>query len=810
MIFLRRVFKVLAYLLLALVVPGIGAYFYARTSLSKIDGTLILAGAVQPVQIVRDKHGVPHIYARNTPDAYFALGYAHAQDRLWQMEMNRRITAGRLSEVVGKATLETDRFFRTLGFRQLAEQQAVALTGGAKANVEAYAAGVNAFIDKRTGALPPEFLLFGVSPTPWTPADTLAFLKLMALDLSGNWGNELARFRLARRLDQKQIGELFPPYPGAAPVSLADHGPLYRAAAASFDPDALAATLPPPPAEGIGSNNWVLAGGRTATGKPLLANDPHLGLSAPALWYYAHLSAPGMEVIGATLPGVPGVVLGRNQRIAWGFTNTGPDTQDLFLERIDPADPAKYMTPTGSAAFETREEIIKVRFGDDVKHVVRKTRHGPVLSDLAPNFGGGSTEPGYVLALQWTALEADDKSAEAVEALSRVDNWEGFVAALKDYVTPQQNIVYADVDGNIGFIAPGRVPVRKPENDLRGLSPAPGWDAKYDWAGYIPYEALPRTYNPASGRVITANHKIVPDSYPYFITSEWADPYRASRIEQMMAAREVHSLDSFKLMQADVLSLQRAELLPLLLAAPVADGEPSRARELLARWDGALDAGRAEPLIYAAWYRELSRLIVADELGPLFAGNWRQRPLFVRNVLADVDGQGRWCGITGSSQPVTCAELIARALDRALADLRARYGGDMNLWRWGEAHVALGSHRPLSGILGGLPLLRDLFEVRVPTPGDTYTVNVGRHNISDEARPFASVHAASLRAIYDLGDLDRSLFMFSTGQSGNPLSPLYRNLARNWAAVDYLPLTMKRADIDTGALGTLTLEPKAR
>ena len=807
--FIRHTLRLLAYFALVLGILGGAAYIYARTSLPKIDGSLTLAGPSLPTQIVRDKHGVPHIYARNLADAYFALGFVHAQDRLWQMEMNRRITSGRLSEVVGKATLESDRLFRTLGFKQLAEQQAAALNGDGKIHVDAYVAGVNAFIDKHSGALPPEFLLLGVTPAPWTAADTLAFLKLMALDLSGNWFNELARFRLATRLDQKQIQELFPPYPGDAPVALANLASLYRTAAKSFDLEKLVTALPEQPVEGIGSNNWVLAGDRTATGKPLLANDPHLGLATPALWYYAHLSAPGMEVIGATLPGVPGVVLGRNQRIAWGFTNTGPDTQDLYLERVDANDPTKYATPTGSAPFETREETIKVRFGDDVRHVVRKTRHGPVLSDLAPNFGGG-VEAGYVLALQWTALSPGDRSAEAVEALSRVSNWDGFVTALKEYRTPQQNIVYADVDGNIGFIAPGLVPIRKPENDTKGLVPAPGWDEKYDWAGYVPYDSLPRSYNPSTGRVVTANHKIVPDSYPYYITSEWADPYRAARIEQMLAARQVHSVDSFKQMQSDVVSLQLAELLPLLLAAPVTEGDARRAHDLLSKWDGALDAGRAEPLIYEAWYRELSRLLVADKLGPLFQSNWRQRPQFVRNVLTDVDGQSRWCGAGPSGPAENCAALIARAFDLALADLRARYGGDMNLWRWGEAHMAIGSHRPLGAILAAAPWLRGLFEVRVPTPGDTFTVNVGRHNIADEAKPFANVHAASLRAIYDLGDLDRSLFMFSTGQSGNPLSPLYRDLAKSWAAVDYLPLTMKRADIDTGAMGTLTLEPKAR
>jgi penicillin amidase len=799
---MRWILRIALVLAAAIVVAAAGGYVYMRGSLPQLSGTIAVAGIDAPVQIVRDRHGIPHILAHSRNDAYFGLGFAHAQDRLWQMEINRRTAAARLSELFGDSTVDTDKFLRTLGIRRSAGRTLEHLSADVRRGLDAYAAGVNAFLATRSGPLPPEFLVFGVEPEAWTPADSLGWGKMMAWDLGGNWSNELARMRLANRLTPQQLAEFFPPYPGDAPVSLADLRSLYRAAAGAIDLAALTTRAPIAP-EGLGSNNWVLRGSATATGKPLLANDPHLGLAAPAVWYFAHLSAPGLEVIGATLPGVPGIVLGRNQRIAWGFTNTGPDTQDLFLEMVDPADPGRYMTPSGPAAFERREEIIRVRGSDPITLQVRATRHGPVISDVAKSVGQAMA-PGFAIAFAWTTLRDDDLTAQALMGMSAAHDWPSFVAALRDFHSPQQNIVYADIDGNIGFIAPGRVPVRRADNDLKGLAPAPGWDARYDWSGFVPFDELPRAYNPAKGRIATANHKIVPDSYPHYITSEWTEPYRAARIEEMLAARKVHSVASFREMQADVASAMARDFLPLLLAAPPA-GERERAgRDLLARWDGAMAGSRPEPLIFQAWYRELTRLVYADELGKDFESLWRPRPLFLFNVLSDRDGQSRWCDDVTTPATENCPEMVGRALGRALADLDRRYGADMGRWRWDEAHTAVSDHKPFSKIA----VLRHLFEVRVPTPGDAYSVNVGRNDIRNEAAPFLNLHAASLRAIYDLGDLDNSLFIHSTGQSGNVLSPLYDNFAAPWANVEYLPMTTRRDAFETGALGTLTLRPR--
>ncbi|HEX6959831.1 MAG TPA: penicillin acylase family protein [Ferrovibrio sp.] len=795
-------------LVILLVIVGAAAavvYFYARSSLPEVDGQIAVERSLQmPVEILRDRYAVPHIRAADRNEAAFGLGFAHAQDRLWQMEVNRRIAAGRLAEIFGEKALNTDKFLRTLGIHRKAVAAFSALQPETQAYLQAYADGVNAFLKSRSSALPVEFTIFDVEPEPWTPADSLGWLKMMAWDLSGNWYSELARLALAQRLSKRQIEEFYPPYPGDAPIALAANSDLYAKVARALDAEALMRALPEPPPEGLGSNNWVVNGKRTVTGAPLLANDPHLGLTSPSIWYFTHMSYPGGDAVGATLPGIPGIILGHNGHVAWGFTNTGPDTQDLFIERIDPNDPTRYLTPDGSAAFIERQEVIKVRGEPDVILTVRETRHGPVISDVHDG-ARRLLHDGYVLSFAWTALRDDDTTADALAGLDRMTDWNSFVANFRRFVTPQQNIVYADTAGNIGFLAPGLIPIRKPENDMKGLAPAPGWDARYDWDGFIPFDRLPQAYNPANGMIVTANNKIVPDSYPYFLTSEWAEPYRAQRIEQLLRERPVHSVESFKQIQGDLTSLMVADLLPLMLAAPPkaqpANPELPTALALLGRWDGTMAASRAEPLIFEAWYRELTRLILADELGESFHRLWRFRPVLIKNILSNTGGQARWCANVATGAATTCAGLIADALDRALGDLKARYGSDMARWRWGDAHYAKATHRPFSNV----PVLRRLFEVRVPTPGGAFTIDVGRNDISDDAEPFANRHAPSLRAIYDLADLNRSQFIDSTGQSGHPLSSFYRNFAAPWAAVQYIPISTRPADYERGAVGLLRL-----
>ncbi|KIF82552.1 penicillin acylase family protein [Noviherbaspirillum autotrophicum] len=796
--------------LLALLV--IAAFWYRGASLPQIDGKLHLAGLNAPVEIVRDAEGIPHIYTKSASDAYFALGFVHAQDRLWQLEMNRRIVAGRLAEILGESAVNADRFLRALGVRRNAERIYSNLSPETRTMLDAYAHGVNAYLAERKDVLPPEFLLTGApAPELWQPADSIGWQTMMAWDLGANWTQELLRMRLAQRLSLQQINEFLPPYPGETVLPTRDYTKLYRELAGISEQLAAVASIAPPSyVDGMGSNNWVVAGALSQTGKPLLANDPHLGLSAPALWYFAHLSAPGMNVIGATLPGIPTVVLGRTDRIAWGFTNTGPDVQDLYIERIHPANNRQYQTPDGWADFTTRTEIIKVKGKPDVTLEVRETRHGPVISGVLPIMDRAALDAKrYAVAFAWTALRPDDLTLQSGIKLNRARNWEGFLDAAKDFSAPQQNMVYADIDGNIGFVAPGRVPVRKPENDLKGLAPALGWDARYDWAGFVPFDALPRQFNPPAQRIVTANQKIVADDYPYFLTSEWTLPYRAVRIGELLDATPRHGIESFAAMQKDDVSLAAQELLPILRKTAPKSQRAQAALALLAGWNGAMDAGRSEPLIFNAWLRAASYRIFADELGDgLMKDYWDLRNAHRPMVLAlqNKDGMAKWCAdVTGgeAGRAQTCDEVLSASLETALNDLERRYGGNMAAWRWGEAHVALSEHRPFSKVRG----LATLFDIRVASPGDSYTVNVGRYNLRDEKEPFVNHHAASLRALYDLSNLENSRFMHSTGQSGNVLSPLYRNYAQRWADVAYVPMKTRREEVEKERLGMLTLLP---
>ena len=602
--------------------------------------------------------------------------------------------------------------------------------------------------------------------------------------------------RLSKTLPMARIHQFLPPYPGEQPPTLPDLKELYS----TLERDAVQLAQFAPDNDGLGSNNWVVSGERSASGKPLLANDPHLGLTAPPVWYFAHLSAPGMNVIGATLPGSPGVVLGRNDRIAWGFTNTGPDVQDLYIEKLDAA--GGYLAPDGPRQFQVIEETIKVKGAEPEKLHVRISRHGPVISDVL-RAAKDEAPRGHVIAFAWTALAEDDRTMQSSLQMARAREWDGFLAAARDFQSPQQNMVYADIEGNIGFVAAGRVPVRKPTNDLRGMAPAPGWLAKYDWDGTIPFEQLPRSFNPASGAIVTANHRITPPGYVPFISSEWQPPYRADRIQQLLDAVPKHTVQSFARIQADMVSLAMRELLPRLLAARPRSEQARKALALLATWDGAMAPERAEPLIAWAWWRELARAIYADELGDAFSANWLSRIQFVSAVLSGDENHARWCDDVRTPAVETCEEILALSLDAALADLGKRYGTDQARWRWGEAHFALHEHRPF----GRQPLLAKVFDITVPSPGDAYTVNVGRNNLNDEARPFANRHAASLRAIYDLSDLEKSLYIHSGGQSGNVLSPHYADFTEAWAKNEYIQMRTDRKTLDAEPHQLLRLAP---
>ncbi|MBE7416332.1 MAG: penicillin acylase family protein [Ideonella sp.] len=800
--------------LLALGALGaIAAAVYSWRTMPTIDGELRVSGLEQPVHIERDADGIPTLKARNRHDLLFALGFVHAQDRLWQLETHRRIGAGRLAEAFGEVALPSDKFLRALGVRRAAAAQWARASADTRAAMRAYADGVNAFLATDLRARPPEMLVLGVQPQPWDPVDSYAWMLMMAYDLGGNWSKELLRLRLALRLPVARIDELLPPYPGEKPLPTADYAALFRALrldaatataalpssggviagdVSAFDRvlDRLQAAARPSGIEGVGSNNWVVAGSHTTTGAPLLANDPHLKLTVPALWYFARLEAPGIRVAGATMPGLPAVVLGQNEHIAWGFTNTNPDVQDLYIERLHPADPNQVQTPDGWAPLKTFDEVMKVRGKPDVKITVRESRHGPVISDagIADDLLGNKARSAYAIALRWTALDPDNDTAAASFAMSEARDVASFIAAVKSWVVaPMQNMVVADRAGHIGWIAPGRVPLRKPANDLLGLVPAPGWDARYDWAGWVPADALPQQVDPARGWIATANQRVVPADYPVFLTSEWAPPFRQQRIEQLLSARPKHSIDDLAAIQADVKSLASAEMLLWLRRVQSKHPLAAAAQRSLDGFDGTMTADRAAPLLLWAWQRQLTQRVFADELGTVYERAIATRTL--RDALHGVLERDDlwWCDDKTTPAAETCAQQSVAAFDAALDEWRQRLGDDVSQWRWGQVHQARSEHRPFSRV----KLLARWFELRTPVGGDSFTVDVSRVLYQPDPTTgelFLAEHGPSLRALYDLADPKRSRFMHSTGQSGLPWSKWYANLMPEWARVQYLPL----------------------
>lgn len=799
--FRRALLLFLALVLLLLVAAGV----YVNRASPLHEGGLALPGLAAEVRIERDAHGIPTIHAANDADAFFALGVVHVQDRLWQMETHRRIGSGRLAEAFGAAALDTDRFLRALGVRRAAQAQWERLPAPARAVLQAYSAGVNAAL-AQLQAPPPEYLILGLKPEPWTPVDSLAWVTMMAWDLGGNWNNELLRMRLAAVLPRQRIDELLPPYPGDAPPAMRDYVGLYRDLGLLQQPVQkawldLPELAPPSGIEGMGSNNWVLAGSRSATGKPLLANDPHLGLSAPALWYFARLKTPTLDVAGATMPGLPSVVLGQNARVAWGFTNTNPDVQDLYIEQVDGADPMRYRTPEGWATFEVHEERIRVKGGAELVMKVRRGRHGPVISDAAGL--GDVSSASHVLALRWAALDPANDPITPSMGMMRATGVVSFVAAANGWPAPMQNMVVADAEGHIGVVSPGRVPLRSPENDLAGQVPAPGWEARYDWTGWIPAAETPRELDPARGWIATANQRVTLPGYPHHITYDWTLPYRQQRIEQRLAEREKHSLADLGAIQADVKSLAALKLLPWLKRAAPAHALREAAQQQLAGWDGSMAADRAAPLIHWAWQRALARRLFEDEVGePLFGKHFAGRSFqdAIEGVLAREDAW--WCDDKRSAGAETCASRVDQALADALDELSARFGSDPARWRWDQAHRAVSEHRPFSKVAALAPL----FELSVPVGGDTYTVDAMRVSLSgSDAQRYRSTHGPSLRGLYDLGERANSRVMHSSGQSGLPWAAAYRDFAQPWAAGQTVPLWPDEAAAAAG--GILLLSP---
>ena len=786
------------------VVAGLGvllALIYALSAKTNLSGSVINSKLAYPVKINFDDSDIPHIEAKSNNDAWFAIGYLHAQERSWQLEFNRRLASGSLSEILGESTVGIDRFIRTIGIRRAAQEQYELLPSKTKLALEAYSNGVNAGFSDLGWALPLEFLLTGSKPGYWTPIDSLSWSMMMALDLGDNWNKEFARLELAASMPTEQIWEIMPPYPGESPATTVDFANLYKNLGVYAKPtseDKSSGSILTPKAEktllswmpggldGIGSNNWVVDGKHSTTGKPWLANDPHLGLTAPAVWYFAHIKTNDLNVMGATLPGMPTVVLGRTENMAWGFTNTSPDVQDLFIEAVDGKNPNQYKTPDGFSSFKVRRETILVKGKPSVNFLVRETRHGPVISDAYPRAAKVIDTKRYVLALKWTALDANNQSIQAMFDMNKAEDMDDFKSAIRKNYAPMQNIVMADTSGTIGYQAAGVAPQRAKRVGLAGVAPALGWEKQYDWGPYLKAEELPHQENPAKGWIATANQRVQDEDAPHPLTSDWTFPYRQNRIEALLQKTSKHDLDSMRAIQGDTLSLGSVPLIPFLKSVKSNHPLAQQSLEILGNFDGNMAVDSSAALIFNAWADQLARRIFKPHLNELFDIEYGKRGFRPGLINVVTNKLEHWCDKPETTEVETCDQANQEAFDVALNYLSNRYGKQPSKWRWGDAHIAISEHRPMSRA----GFISHFFEIKRPVPGDGFTVNVGKTGFENPNEPYATYNSASLRAIYDFSDLDKSVFIYQAGQSGWAHSSRYRQFATDWAKNSYLPLTM--------------------
>jgi penicillin amidase len=840
---LARLFLVLVILAVLLGVSGRSA---VTASFPQTEGKLRLAGLEGPVDVYRDKMGVPNIYAGSLHDLFMAQGYVHAQDRFWQMDFWRHIGSGRLSEMFGKSQVDTDAFLRTLGWRQLAEQEWAAADPQSKAILNAYSDGVNAYLKNHSGIqLSLEYGVLGLltpsyKPEPWTPVNTLTWAKAMAWDLRGNMSDEIERAILLKTLTPAQVDQLFPAYPADHPVIVPQIGSFAASpsTAPAADIDAVVAAseqlgelgarvtlldhILGPEASGIGSNNWAVSGKLTASGKPLLANDPHLAIQMPSIWYQLGLhcrprsNACPFEVDGFSFAGVPGVVIGHNERIAWAFTNVGPDVMDLYIEKLNPANPNQYEVNGKWVDMSVRIDTIQVGGGAPVQLTVRSTRHGPIISDTygpikdrveptATPFkdrSGLDLPADYAIALQWTALQPGNVFG-AIWGFDNAQNWDEFRRAAKDFTVPAQNLLYADVDGNIGYQMPGNIPIRKGGD---GRLPVPGWTDQHEWTGYIPFDKLPYVYDPPDGYIVTANNQVAAKDYPYLITSDWNYGYRAQRLVDLVThAPGPIDRAYIQKMQGDDQDLNAATLLPVLLKLPMPDAKLAAIRDqFLAKWDGQETMGSQSATVFETFWSHLLKDTFDDQLPreywPEGGDRWFE---VMRNIVPQPDSSW-WDDTTTPDRVETRDEIFARSFAGAVDELKSKYGGDPAGWpAWGSLHQA--TFRNLTLGESGVPPIEALFN-RGPfqTAGGESIINATGF---DASQSFEVNWLPSMRMIVDLGDLDNSLSVHTTGESGHAFAEHYFDMVDLWRNIQYYPMLWSQQSVIAGAKEHLQLVP---
>jgi penicillin amidase len=775
----------------------------ARAGLAPVEGTLRLSGLREPVEIIRDRWGVPHIYAANTHDLYFAQGFVSASERLFQIDVTSRVATGRLSEFFGDLTLPLDRFIRTVGWNRAGSYVATQYDDLSMEMVEAFAEGQRAWIEHMPAA-PIEYEFLGLEPTQPTVAEAVDYgasaSVLMSWTLSTNWDAELLRTAIVERLGWEAMVTLFPDLPTEAAAVIPGKQGGEDTRQSAFDLLRAAPSFP----KGQGSNNWVVAGRRSATGMPLLANDPHLQVQLPPVWFEIHLSAPGIEARGVTFPFVPGVIIGHNERIAWGQTNVGGDTQDLYLEQLNEEGTAALYNGVWEPMTVHREEIA-VRGREEPEVVeVRETRHGPLLDSYLVGIANPRVVEGGVTktyALRFVGLEEAVKPS-TLYRLNKAENFQEFRSALAGWACPGQNWVYADVDGNIGYQCTGWHPIRKRGD---GSIPVPGWTDEFEWEGYVPFDEMPWSYNPPEGFLATANSRPHDESYPYLLGKDFLPPYRARRIVDLITATPKHDAASFRRIQTDTVSLPARDLLPRLLEVEPQDDRQKEALALLGDWNCDMAADSAPAAVYQLWCLHIGRKVLEPRLGPeLFEHYFGVREwtnTFQYEVLPNLMAYptAEWFGGDGEDAR---DDVLRAALDSALDELTDRLGQDMSAWQWGDLHRVR-----FAGQLAMIPDLAELFTGgEAPLGGDEQTVQQGLYEPGGGS--YDAVVVPSWRQIIDLSDLDASVGVHTVGQSGNPASPHFKDQFPMWIKGEDHPLPFTRAAVEAAAEGTLTLVPE--
>ncbi len=809
----------------------------SKMSFPVVEGELQIPGLDGEVRIYRDAYGIPQIYATTHHDLFFAQGFVHAQDRFWQMDFWRHLGAGRLAEMLGKPMLETDRFLRTLGWERIAEQELDLLGDDKIAILDAYSAGVNEYLSMVSGpSLSLEYYFLDLinkdyQPAPWTPINSLTWAKAMAWDLRSNLDTEIDRALMLKTLPRNQLEMIYPPYPEDHPVIV----PGYQVRSAEnksttiieepstesitsllstvfLQLDASLSSLDQLSGggfESVGSNSWAISGDLTDTGKPYLANDPHLGSQMPSIWYEVGLhcleitDSCQLNVAGFSFAGAPGIVIGHNDRIAWGFTNTGPDVMDLYIEKINPENPGQYLTPDGWVDLEIVRETIQVAGDEPVELEVYLSKHGPVIGSVygLEDFGeesGLAIPENYALTLRWTALEPSCIFC-SIWDINLAGNWEEFREATKEFAVPSQNLIYADVDGNIAYQMPGRIPIRV--DGHYGMLPVPGWNDEYEWQGYIPFEDLPFTLNPSAGYIVTANNAVVDESYPYLITKQWNYGFRASRIVTMLkSAQDPISLNDLKKMQGDNYDELAAILVPLILEQPYTDPDLLAAQDLLRGWDYQADLDSAPAALYMVFWQHFTDNAANDNLpGDFQIGVESRAKEIIRQLLAEPDNP--WWNDTSTPEREYLEDILQLTLEESYKELVKSQGKDPTGWQWGELHTVTFIHQ----VMDSFPFVRNTFN-RGPfqTSGGNEIVNATGW---DPDNPYLVDWLPSMRMIIDLGNLDNSLSIHTTGQSGHAYHPHYIDMAELWRKIYYHPMPWDFRRIQSQAEALLILRP---